>query len=427
MTILHINNLKYTLLNIETASNICYHPDRRTSAAFTEFTEEIMKKKPFLPAASAFLLMIAMSSLSTALSFFVTPVCEELGFGRGSFSFYTSLITATGAVSASYLANYMTSRGTRGVVLLSAVWCGLGFWGMSMANALWMFYLLGAAMGFLSGTCLYLAGNVIVQQSYEPKDVSMVWGIVMAGCGIGGVIWSNVVPLMMGSFGWRFSYRALAILWFSLAAVSTLLLKKPQNPDSMGTPKNVPRGGSKKDIFTNPKFYLTATAHTIFTAGSCIASQLPAILSGLGYGSEQVGLMISVMTAAGAVGTIAEGVLCSSWGIKRTMGSMMILYIAGFLLLWLDIMPYVALVCLAFGSGICGTLMPVMVRVVFGGRDYAAVWAYMIVVSSISGFVSNPLWGMVYDIFGTYSPALIAMAAMLLGSIFAVQASFRDT
>ena len=63
-----------------------------------------MSKTMFRPAASAFLLMVTMSLLSTALSFFVVPVCEDLGFGRGSFTLYYSLMVAAGAVSASFLA-----------------------------------------------------------------------------------------------------------------------------------------------------------------------------------------------------------------------------------------------------------------------------------------------------------------------------------
>ena len=38
------------------------------------------------------MLMLTMSLLSTALSFFVAPVCADLGFGRGSFTLYYSLI-----------------------------------------------------------------------------------------------------------------------------------------------------------------------------------------------------------------------------------------------------------------------------------------------------------------------------------------------
>mgnify|MGYP003303465217 CR=1 FL=1 len=38
------------------------------------------------PAMAAFVQMMAMALTTTGLSFFVGPVCEELGFGRGSFT-----------------------------------------------------------------------------------------------------------------------------------------------------------------------------------------------------------------------------------------------------------------------------------------------------------------------------------------------------
>ena len=47
-----------------------------------------MSLKTLRPAFSAFLLMLTISLISTGLSFFVAPVCEDLGFGRGSFTLY---------------------------------------------------------------------------------------------------------------------------------------------------------------------------------------------------------------------------------------------------------------------------------------------------------------------------------------------------
>ena len=176
-----------------------------------------MEKNHIRPAFSAFLLM-----LSTGLSFFVAPVCEDLGFGRGSFTLYYSLMVAAGAVSASFLGTYMNQHGVRGVILLSAVWCGAGFWGLSFSGKLWMFYILGGAMGLFGTTCVYLAANVIVQQSYSSKDASAVLGLVMAGPGIGGVIWSNLVPWLLEGIGWRGAYRIMGILWLTLAVVSAL-------------------------------------------------------------------------------------------------------------------------------------------------------------------------------------------------------------
>ena len=384
-----------------------------------------MEKKHIRPAFSAFLLMLTMSLLSTALSFFVAPVCEDLGFGRGSFTLYYSLMVTAGAVSASFLGNYMNQNGVRGVILLSAVWCGLGFWGLSASKALWMFYILGGAMGLFGSTCVYLAANVIVQQSYSSKDAAAVLGLVMAGSGIGGVIWSNLVPGWLETIGWRSSYRVLGLCWLGLAVLAALVLGKRQMSSVFGHAKTEDDGSTKKAALKSIRFYLAVTVMCILACASCISQQLPAVLEGLGHDSGRIGLMISVMTAASAVGTITEGVACSQIGIRKTMVAVMGMYVVGYILLALDTSVYVALVCLAFGAGSIGTLMPVVVRTIFGGRDYAAIWSVVISCSSVASFLAAPLWGMIYDVFGNYMPALVAMPVLLLLGIAALLGALK--
>ena len=136
--------------------------------------------------------------------------------------------------------------------------------------------------------------------------------------------------------------------------------------------------------------------------------------------------MVSVMTAASAVGTVAEGVVCSKIGIKKTMLAVIILYAAGYMLMTLRTGVTMALAFLAFGSGSIGTLMPVVVRRIFGGRDYAAIWSVIITCSSVSTFTGSPLWGMVYDFFGSYRPALIAMPVLLAAGVFCLFGAFRN-
>lgn len=384
-----------------------------------------MDKSQFRPALSAFLLMLTMSLLSTALSFFVSPVCEDLGFGRGSFTLYYSLMVAAGAVSASFLGTYMNKHGVRGVILLSALWCGAGFWGLSLSSSLWMFYIFGAAMGFLGSTCIYLAANVIVQQSYSSTNASAVLGVVMAGAGIGGVIWSNLVPPLLEGLGWRASYRILGVFWLLLAVISALILGKQEVTSAFGQAKTISGGTSKKEALKSVKFYLAVALMCILSCASCISQQLPAVLEGLGHEAGQISLMISVMTAFGAVGTIAEGMICSKLGIFRTMVLVLVMYALGYVLLVLDISVYLALICLAFGSGSIGTLMPIVVRTIFGGRDYAAIWSVIISCSSVASFLAAPVWGMVYDLFGTYAPALIAMPILLAVGIGALIGAFK--
>ena len=386
-----------------------------------------MGKTQFRPALSAFLLMLTMSLLSTALSFFVVPVCEDLGFGRGSFTLYYSLMVAAGAVSASFLGTYMNKKGVRGVVLLSGVWCGIGFLGLSLSGQLWMFYLLGAAMGLFGSTCVYLAANVIVQQSYSSRHVGAILGIVMAGAGIGGVIWSNLVPQVLDSLGWRFGYRLLGICWVSLALLAVVILGKQEMAGAFGNMKGIPMDGtSKKDALKSHRFYLTVALMCILSIGSCISQHLPSVLGEMGHDSRQIGIMVSVMTAASAVGTVAEGAICGKLGIKRTMLGVLVIYAVGFVFMGLRTNIYTALAFLAFGSGSIGTLMPVVVRRIFGGRDYAAIWSVVISCSSVASFIGAPVWGMVNDFSGSYRPALVVMPVFLAAGIACLLGAFRN-
>lgn len=385
-----------------------------------------MGKNQLRPALSAFLLMLTMSLLSTALSFFVSPVCEDLGFGRGSFTLYYSLMVAAGAVSASFLGTYMNKHGVRGVVLVSGLWCGLGAWAFSFSNALWMFYVVGALMGFVGSTCVYLAANVIVQQSYSGTNASAILGFVMAGSGIGGVIWSNVFPKVIAALGWRFGYRVLGSCWIGLALLALVILGKRELTGAIGHAKKFAGGSSKKDALRSPRFFLAVLVMCAITVASCISQQLPAVLGGMGHDGDQVSLMISVMTAFVAVGSVAEGVVCSKWGILKTMTVVLALYAVGFGLLAMGFGVYAALVCLALGASSLGTLMPVVVRQLFGGRDYAAIWSVVISCSSVASFLATPVWGMIYDVFGTYAPALIAMPILLVVAVVSLLAAFRN-
>ena len=382
-----------------------------------------MSLKTLRPALSAFLLMLTISLISTGLSFFVAPVCEDLGFGRGSFTLYYSLIVASGAVSASFLGSWMNKKGVRGVMFLSGLWVCAGLFGFSVSSSLWMFYILGAAMGLMGSTCLYLGANVIVQQSYSSQQASTVLGLVMAGSGIGGVIWSNLSPMLLEQFGWRMSYRILGLCWLILPILAALILGKQEMSGAFGKGITHGSGMSKKEAVKTMKFYLAAGVMCVVSCASCISQQLPAMLESMGH--SDVNALISIMTAAVAVGTIMEGLVCAKLGIRYTMMLILGVYAVGFVMLAFNISAAVALVCLAFGSGSITTLMPIVVRTIFGGRDYAAIWSVVITCSSVASFLAAPAWGMVYDIFGTYTPALLAMPMLLVASILAIQGAFK--
>lgn len=372
------------------------------------------KLRSLRPSAAAFLLMMAMAVTTSALSFFVSPVCDDLGIGRGSFTLYYSLMTASGAVSTTFLGQYVNKKGVRGILLLSGFWCFGGLLLFSLSGSVWMFYLAGAAMGLFGTSCLSLCANVIVQTSYSSEQASSLLGFVMAGSGVGGMFFSLVLPGILERHGWRLGYRFLAVCWIVLVLGGFLLNGRQETSGGVGNRKAITSGMTRAEALKSPKFYLMMVAIVLYTVGTSIQQQLPSLLSGLSFSAAQVGVMMSVMTASLAVGKIVQGMLYSRVGIPRGGAVITVLFIAGFFLLLSPATAYPGLVSLAFGMGIVTTLMPTVARFVFGAREFASIWGILATASSVGSFISTPVWGIVYDAWGTYTPAMLTVPALLV-------------
>lgn len=385
-----------------------------------------MKKSSSIrAAAAAFLLMMAMAVTTSALSFFVSPVCGDLGIGRGSFAVYYSLMTAAGAFSTSFLGQYINRKGVRNILALSGLWCSAGLMLFSYSNSLWMFYLAASAMGFFATSCMNLCANVIVQQAFTDSKAAGVLGVVMAGSGVGGMVFSLVIPAVLEGFGWRIGYRFLAVCWLVLNYAAFFLLGKQETSGNIGSSKALPAGMTREAALRSPEFYMMAIAIFIFAACCGIQQQIPSLLEDMGFGASQTGVMVSVMTAGLAVGKIFQGLLYSWIGVKKGGSILVVMFAVSFLLLLSPALVYPGLIFLAFGMGVVTTLMPTAARFVFGAREYASIWSLLATASSVGSFLANPVWGMVYDGFGSYTPALIVSPVLLAGALCALLVALR--
>ena len=382
------------------------------------------KFKELRPSIAAFALMVAMALTTTALSFFIEPVCEELGLGRGSFTIYYSLMTASGAFSIPFHGQIINKKGVRSILTVSAFWIAAGFFGFSLSTKLWMFYAVAAFMGIFGTSFLSLCANVIVQQAYSSVRASSLLGLVMSGSGVGGMILSMVMPGFIENFGWRTGYRLLGICWLVLV-LGALLLGNIQLIGSVGKRHTPVDGMTRDEAMKSPKLYLLVAVIFILSAACGIQQQIPSVLGGFGYGTAQVSTMMSFFTAALAVGKILQGILYSRLGPAR--GGYIIIAVFGlsFVLLCFPGMAYPALVALAVGMGCVTTLMPIVTRFVFGAREYAAIWSILSTASSIGTLIATPLFGMAYDATGSYTPAMAVSAVALFVSLPILALAFR--
>ena len=381
--------------------------------------------RKFRPAASAFLLMMAMALTTTALSFFVAPVCDELGLGRGSFTVCYSLMTASGAAATLFLGRLIQGRGVRCIVAVGAVWVSAGFLAFSFSGQLWMFYAAGAWMGVFGTACVSLCATVIVQQSFSGSRASGVLGVVMSGSGVCGMLVSLFLPGLIQELGWRWGYRILAVCWLILGICAVVLLGNETK--RAVTQSDAPADGmTRNQALRSPKLYLLLAVSFILSAACGIQQQLPSVLGGYGFLPERVGILMSLFTAALALGKIAQGVFYGRAGAFRGGIAVIGLFAVSFAFLLHPGLVWIALPALALGMGTVTTLMPLITRLTFGNREYAAIWGIVYSAANFGTLVAAPLFGFSYDLSGSYGGSMVVSSALLVGSVALMHLCFRE-
>lgn len=382
--------------------------------------------REYRPALAAFLLMMAMALTTTALSFFVVPVCAELGLGRGSFTVCYSLMTASGAAAIPVLGQVIHRRGVRGVLPVGSVWVAAGLMAYSFADRLWIFYVVGAAIGIFGTACVSLCANVIVQQAYSGGRASGILGIVMAGSGVGGMLVSLILPNVIWVLGWRWGYRMIGLWWLLLGLGALALLGKDAFSGGAEQRTNADDGMTRGQALGSVRLYLLILVMFLLSAATGIQQQIPSVLGESGFDGGQVSILVSFFTAMLALGKIGQGLLYGRVGAVRGGMAVIGVFALSFLMLLVPELVWPGLAALAIGMGTVTTLMPILTRNVFGTREYAAIWSILSTVSNLGALVAAPLFGMAYDAAGTYGQALVVSAVGLVLALALMKLCFRS-
>jgi len=261
---------------------------------------------------------------------------------------------------------------------------------------------------------------VIVQQSYFGPQASGILGGVMAGSGVGGMIFSIVIPWCMMSYGWKTALAIMGVLWWGLIWLAALILGKREK-SSYGTGNGaVGLGMTRAEAMKSPRLYLMMVVIIIICACCGVQQQLPSMLTSYRFEESSVSVMISVSTAFLAAGKVGQGLLYGKLGVRLGGSLMMGIFAAGMLLLLWPALVWPGLILLSFGLGIYTTLLPQVTRRIFGSREYASIWALISTAGSVGTFLANPLWGTVYDITGSYAMGLIGCAVLLAVAVWAM-------
>ncbi len=320
--------------------------------------------------------------------------------------------------------------------ILAAIDAAGSYMLLSVVNSLPMLYAVGILSGLGSGLVLYMAVPYFVNSWFATK-APLATGIAFAISSAGAIIFSPVAATIITNSGWR----SCALILGGIALVVALfglgvLVKNMKNPAERygaaeaakaaaasageAAPATKVTGVSSAVAIKSPTFYLTWLFTFSFYFIGNMLMHIPSCAVSFGYPLLLASTLVSVVSAAGVVVQFCLGGVVAKLGWFKTVCFGMIFGILA-AVCWLmgktgtnvSVM-YAGSVAYALCVGMPQVVIPLMVRDVFGDKDFTAIWSKLATAISLSGALGVPALALVYNLTGSYVTSLYAIIGFVV-------------
>lgn len=323
------------------------------------------------------------------------------------------------------------------VIALCCTMDGLCFLLASRATSLMQINILIGIYGIFSSATHFVAIPIILSQWFKTK-LGFATGIAIACSGIGSAIFSPWISGVIAASGWQHGYVMFGLVgligtvpWCLLCLRSPGQLgRKPYGYDEAERVKQLKEISARNDLVNEteipfkairrmPAFYLLVLMTFMFDIQTMAQIWFSAWgQADLGMTAVAAASILSVQSFVSIFGRFAAGWLNDKLGVKFTTASVWFFNSLGLLFFvilcytrpesptgWL----YAGAAFYGLGNGVYSTQPPLIVRKTFGAKGVQDIWPWCTAAGSAASMIGIPLFGLVKDVTGSFSPIYIIM------------------
>jgi len=383
-----------------------------------------------------------------AFSLFVTPLQQDLGWGRSDVMAGFTIFFFTSGLVAPQVGKLVDKHGARIVMSAGALIAGLGFLVLCLMSSLWQYCLGYALVGLGTAGTGQVPTSAVVSNWFHRRRGTAV-GLMASGVGMGGLVLSPVAgALLLPQLGWSTSFLVLGILcWAVIIPLAVFVIRtRPAEKGLLAygaeastearqaafTPAH--RGFSLKGASRTVAFWLIVLTYLLsqFAQVGTIQNQVPFF--------EEAGFPVSVTAGAlGAVGLCSAvtkfgfGWLCDRIQAKYALAIGLVFQIVSIIVLInIDAAAPTSMAwfyAISMGLGI-GSWLPTMAMLVssyFGMANYGAIFGAVTIPYAIGSAVGPLVAGGMYDTSGNYDTVFVLFLVCLLVSVVTILVTRRPT
>ena len=361
----------------------------------------------------------AMGMVSNCIGIYFTPLAKALDVGVGRISIMVTLISLGNALFAPMFVRLRKRYPLNRIMAAGIILCILSYLLMSVAGNVWVLYLCGILSGI--GMCNFsaLPVTLILRDWYGEKNGTAV-GAALAFSGVFGAIMNPILSRLISTLSYQTSLRIMALFLAAAVLPCALTLRlRAQAPASSSAPIQDAKPQSPEVplpiiivLFSTCVCFCTLCGMNQHFSALAVAEGYSLEASATVLTCSMIGNIIFKLCFGYASDRINPILVAVVWAVIGTVGTATILLFAGNGLL------------IRAGAGMYGAFFSLstvalsMLTQKVAGDRYAEVYAKLVIFTATSYALSVSLYGLLYDLTGSYRPALIFIIAMAILSIF---------
>lgn len=361
---------------------------------------------------------------------FFKPMEIEFGWSRTLVSSgYTAFIIgyALSVVLAGRLADKYDPRF---ILLTTALLAGLGISLCSQIRSVDQLCVFLLVAGLGAGATWSVPTSTVQRWFYNKPRAGLALSTVVAGVGVGALIFAPLINYLILSYGWRNAYLVVGILFFVIIALSSLVIKRsPTNTQiALEREGNIPKVVTTEEwsvgrIISKPSFMgiAFATCAGVF-AWQVVSVHLVPHATDVGITPTTSAIALGLIGGFSVPGRIISGFISEKIGWQKTM-AISNFGMALFVMLLLFLKTAWMLYCFAFFYGTCqGIRAPTQVGILgqfFGMRSLGELIGINHAIAQLIGASAPLIAGFLFDTTGSYLIAFIIVIVLLLVASFA--------
>lgn len=361
---------------------------------------------------------------------FLLQVTGEMGISRSAFTLANTILQALGIFLSPIVSKRLATGNLRKIQSTSILCFAVAYAAYSFAQNVYHLYAIALVLGFFYLNATLIPVSMMITNWFVKKR-GLAMSIAMAGIGIGGFIFSPVVTWLLGAYGWRWTYRIMAVIVLLVALPTSLFIMR-KKPEDMGLKpygaEEAPAGSpsarpaksagisisvaeSRKKLF----FYLLLIglfANGIVNSGAL--GQFPPAMEEM-HGAAVQASIISLYSLVGIFGKLLLGWINDRFGVvaSSVFGCVTFGLSFVFMLIGNSVgMLYAMAIVFGLGNAIGTVSPPLVVGAIYGAEKYGEAYGIANSATQIGLSIGSLFVAGIYDLAGSYTMAWILLLVL---------------